>query len=469
MKIHMSAICGMGMGSLAQLLKASGHEVTGSDKSYYPPMSTLLEGLGIEIKTGFNPDNISPDTDLVIVGNAVKKENPEAIETLRRGLKYYSFPKALDEMYLKDKTSIVVAGTHGKTTTCTLIAWILETAGLDPSFLIGGILRDLGSSSKLGSGRQFVVEGDEYDTAFFDKGPKFLHYRPHIGILTSIEFEHADIFNDITDCKKTFAKFVELIPTEGKLIGCSDNPAVLEVCKKYKNCPIEFYGEDQAAQWRLADYKPTSDGSSFKIVYSATERFDIQSPLAGKYNALNTVAAFAAAYTLGVKANNICQAIKSYRGVKRRQEIRGVADDIVVIDDFAHHPTEVSATITAMKELYAGRRLWAIWEPRTNSSRRNFFQNEYPSAFSEADLVIVAGVYRPEQIEPEKLFSPEKLVEDLTGLGCRARYISKVDDILKVLLKELQPGDIVLVMSNGAFGNIHVRLLDGLRNRRAGK
>ena len=465
MKIHLSAICGMGMGSLAQLLRASGHEVSGSDASCYPPMSTLLDRIGIEIKNGFAPEHISEGTELVIIGNAVRSDNPEVGETLRRGLRYLSFPQALEEMYLVQRTSVVVAGTHGKTTTCSLIAWMLHHAGLSPGFLIGGVLRNFDSSSARGAGRHFVVEGDEYHTAFFDRAPKFLHYRPHVGILTSIDFDHADIFSGIAACEDAFASFAALIPPNGRLIACGDDPRVREVCARASVAPVEWYGFRDDSQWRIADYHSAGSGASFTILADGSETVTIDSPLAGRHNALNAAAAFAAAHGLGVSPGSIRDAIMSYQGVKRRQEVRGVVDDIVVIDDFAHHPIEVRETIAALKERYAGRRLWAVWEPRTNSSRRSFFQNDYPGAFLKADRVIVAGVYHPEQIEPECRFSPEKLVADLRGRGINARVIENVDDILRTIEAELTAGDVLLIMSNGSFGGIHGRIIEALRAR----
>jgi len=468
MKIHMSAICGMGMGSLAQLLRASGHEVSGSDASCYPPMSTLLERIGIEIKNGFTPEHISEDTELVIIGNAVRSDNPEVEETLRRGVRYLSFPQALEEMYLAERTSVVVAGTHGKTTTCALIAWILHHAGLSPGFLIGGVLRNFDSSSARGSGQYFVVEGDEYHAAFFDRAPKFLHYRPHIGILTGIDFDHADIFSGLAACEDAFAKFAALIPRHGRLIACGDDPRVREVCARASGAPVELYGFGDGSRWRIANYHGAGSSASFTIRADGRDTVTIDSPLAGRHNALNAAAAFASAYGLGVSPGSIRDAIMSYQGVKRRQEVRGVVDDIAVIDDFAHHPTEVRETIAAVRERYAGRRLWAIWEPRTNSSRRNFFQNDYPAAFLRADRVIVAGVYHPEQIEPERRFSPEKLVADLRGRGVNARAIESVDAILRALEGELTSGDVLLIMSNGSFGEIHERIIETLRARSAG-
>ncbi len=467
MKIHMCAICGMGMGSLAQLLRESGHEVSGSDASCYPPMSNLLKRIGIEIKNGFKPEHIDPDIELVIIGNAVRSDNPEVAETMRRGLRYLSFPQALAEMYLAERTSIVVAGTHGKTTTSSLIAWTLHHAGLSPGFLIGGVLRNFDSSSARGKGQYFITEGDEYHTAFFDRAPKFLHYRPQVGILTSVDFDHADIFSGIAACKDAFAAFAALIPRNGRLIACGDNPLVREVCGLGIVAPVEFYGFGDNSHWRIANYRPSGSGASFTIVAGGGEEATINSPLAGRHNALNAAAAFATAYGLGAPPGAICDAIANYQGVMRRQEIRGIVDDIVVIDDFAHHPTEVRETIAALKERYAGRRLWAVWEPRTNSSRRNFFQNNYPAAFLKADRVIVAGVYHPEQIEPERRFSPEKLAADLRGMGVNARMIEHVDDILRALEAELVPGDILLIMSNGSFGGIHQRIIEALRARQA--
>lgn len=467
MNIHMSAICGMGMGSLAQLLKASGHRVSGSDASVYPPMSTLLAQIGIEIRDGFKPEHIPADTELVIIGNAVRRENPEVEETFRRGLNYYSFPQALEELYLKERVSVVVAGTHGKTTTCALIAWLLHHAGLDPGFLIGGILRNFDSSSSLGGGKHFIVEGDEYHTAFFDRAPKFLHYRPSIGILTSVDFDHADIFSGLDDCKKTFAGFVSLIPRGGRLIACGDDPHVRELISQPCPAAVELYGFNKGAHWRITDFQSTPDGASFAICHRGDSGVRISSPLAGRHNALNLTAAFAAARAVGISPDILAGGAGGYLGVKRRQEVRGVEDEVVVIDDFAHHPAEVGETIAALKSRYRGRRLWAVWEPRTNSSRRNFFQELYPVAFSVADRVIVAGIYHPEQIEPERRFCPARLVADLRARGVNARSIEGVGDIVAMLSAELLRGDVVLIMSNGAFDNIHERLLAALRARAA--
>jgi UDP-N-acetylmuramate: L-alanyl-gamma-D-glutamyl-meso-diaminopimelate ligase len=363
----------------------------------------------------------------------------------------------------------VVAGTHGKTTTCSLIAWILNHAGLSPGFLIGGVLRNFDSSSARGAGQHFVVEGDEYHTAFFDRAPKFLHYRPHVGILTSIDFDHADIFSGIAACEDAFASFAALIPPNGRLIACGDDPRVREVCVRASRAPVELYGFGDGSRWQIANYRGAGSGASFTILRDGRDAVTIDSPLAGRHNALNAAAAFATAYGLGVSPGSIRDAIVSYQGVKRRQEVLGVVDDIVVIDDFAHHPTEVCETIAALRERYAGRRLWAVWEPRTNSSRRNYFQNDYPAAFLMADRVIVAGVYHPEQIEPERRFSPEKLAADLRGRGVNARMIESVDAILTTLEGELTAGDILLIMSNGSFGGIHERLIEALRARSGGR
>ncbi|MEI6633399.1 MAG: UDP-N-acetylmuramate--L-alanine ligase [Chlamydiota bacterium] len=462
MNVHLCAICGMGMGSFAQLLRAGGHRVSGSDASYYPPMSSLLARMEIEIKTGFSPAHIPPDTDLVIIGNAVRADNPEVEETLRRGLRYLSFPGALEEMYLAHRTSVVVAGTHGKTTTSSLIALLLHHAGLEPGFLIGGVLRNFDSSSALGAGPHFVVEGDEYHTAFFDRAPKFLHYRPTIGVLTSVDFDHADIFSGLDACKETFARFASLVPARGKLIACADNPHVREICAGKLAAPVETYGFREDAAWRLSGYEGSAAGSRFTLSRRGGAAHRVESPLSGTHNALNAAAAFAAASALGVAPGRILSGLTRFQGVKRRQEVCGEARGVTVIDDFAHHPTEVRETIAALKERYAGRRVWAVWEPRTNSSRRDFFQDEYPGAFLKADRAIVAGVFHAEQIETGRRFSPEKLAADLRGQGVDARCIERVDDILAALLAELCPGDVVLVMSNGDFGKLHERLLAGL-------
>jgi len=428
-------------------------------------MSDLLARKGIEIKNGFSPEHIPADAELVIIGNAVKKDNPEVAETVRRGLRYLSFPQALEEFHLADRTSITVAGTHGKTTTCALIAWILRHAGLDPGFLIGGVLRNFDSSSVPGSGRYFVVEGDEYHSAFFDRRPKFLHYRPRIGVLTSVDFDHADIFGGLEDCVDTFRRFAELIPPDGVLIAATDNPHVRGIVRSAGGARVETYGFEDAASWRISGFESSPQNCSFSLRHDAAGEYRIVSPLPGRHNALNAAAAFIAAVEAGVPPTAIIEGIGGFLGVKRRQEVRGVTDGIVVIDDFAHHPTEVGETIAAIKGRYDGRRIWAVWEPRTNSSRRNYFQEEYARAFSGADRVIVAGVYHPEQIEEGRRFSPEKLAADLLERGIDARYIETVDRIIGVLAGEARPGDIVLIMSNGAFGNIHERLIDALRKR----
>ena len=469
MKIHLCAICGMGMGSLAQLLKESGHRVSGSDAGPYPPMSDLLARLGIEVHIGFSPAHIPPDTELVIIGNAVRSDNAEVEETLRRGLRRLSFPAALEEMYLSRRTNVVVAGTHGKTTTSSLIAWVLHHAGRAPGFLIGGVLRNFGSSSALGRGPHFVVEGDEYHTAFFDRAPKFLHYRPTVGVLTCVDFDHADIFSDLDACRETFARFAALVPPSGTLVACADDPYVRGICAGRHVAAVETYGFGEGASWRLSGYEGSVAGARFTLSRRGGGTHRVESPLPGAHNALNAAAAFAAAAALGAPLDAILSGIASFKGVKRRQEVRGEVRGIVVIDDFAHHPTEVRETIAALKERYAGRRLWAVWEPRTNSSRRNFFQNEYPGAFLKADRVIVAGVYRADQIEPERRFSPERLATDLAHRGVNAQCIAGVDGILEVLLAELRPGDIVLVMSNGDFGKLHERLLAGLQTPTAAR
>ncbi|MDD5556005.1 MAG: UDP-N-acetylmuramate--L-alanine ligase [bacterium] len=464
MNIHMTAVCGMGMGSLAGLLRATGHRVSGSDANCYPPMSTQLERLGIAVMGGFCPSHIPPDTDLVIVGNAVRSDNPEVLETARRGIRSVSFPQALAEMFLAGRTSVVVAGTHGKTTTCALIAWILHHAGLAPGFLIGGVLCNFDASSAPGGGPHFVVEGDEYHAAPFDRRPKFMHYRPRIGVLTSVDFDHADIFSGIEECAAAFRGFAALIPADGRLIACADDDRVREVSAA-SAAPVETYGFAAGARWRILDYEAGGGGARFTVARRGGESCALRSPLAGRHNARNAAAAFAAARSLGLPPAVIAAGIEAFRGVRRRQEVRGVVGGVAVIDDFAHHPTEVAETIAAVRERYPGRRLWAVWEPRTNSSRRNVFQENYPAAFDLADRVVVADVYLAEQIEAGRRFSPGALVAALRARGVDARHVGDPGAIADLLAGECAAGDVVLVMSNGSFGRIHERLLEALRAR----
>ena len=467
-KIHLIGICGTGMGSLAGLLAAAGHRVRGSDENVYPPMSTMLTEGGIEVMTGYRPSNLDWGPDLVIIGNIVSRSNPEAEEVLGRGLPYRSFPQAVEELFLTGRHPVVIAGTHGKTTTSALMGWVLREAGRDPSWLVGGVLRGENRSFHLGKGTHFVIEGDEYESAFFDKGPKFLHYRPRTGILTSVEFDHAEMFRDLGAVKSAFASFVELIPAEGSLVYCADDANVRELAPASRGRRID-YAVAEKATWVGRTRKATPEGILFDV-FRGNEKFAAYAaPLTGTHNLENILAVTAAAFDLGLDKDEIGRGLASFPGVKRRQEIRGEARGVTVVDDFAHHPTAVRGTVAALAERFAGNRIWAVFEPRTNTTRRSVFQKEYAEAFDQADETIIAAVDHPERAPEGDRFSAEGLVEDLRARGLSARYIADVPSIVAAIAREALEGDVVLMMSNGSFGGIHDRLLDALRNPEPGR
>jgi UDP-N-acetylmuramate: L-alanyl-gamma-D-glutamyl-meso-diaminopimelate ligase len=460
-KIHLIGICGTGMGSLAGLLVEAGHEVRGSDENVYPPISTMLERQGIHLMPGYHPANLDWAPDLVVVGNIATRTNPEAEEVVRRAIPYRSFPQAVEEFFLRDRHPVVVAGTHGKTTTSALMAWVLSEAGRDPSWLVGGVLRGQELSFHLGKGDHFVIEGDEYESAYFDKSSKFLHYRPRTALLTSVEFDHAEMFKDLEAVKQAFAAFLALVPEDGTLIYCADDPLARALAQA---CPARRvdYGVKEKAVWVGRTRKATPQGILFDV-FRGNERFaSYTSPLTGNHNLQNILSVTAAGFHLGLKPEEIGKGLASFPGVKRRQEIRGVARGVTVVDDFAHHPTAVRGTIAALAEQFAGNRLWAVFEPRTNTSRRAIFQSEYAEAFDQADEVIVAAVDHPERAPQGDRFSAERLVEDLKHRGLTARYVPDVPSIVDILARESRDGDVVLIMSNGSFGGIHQRLLEAL-------
>jgi UDP-N-acetylmuramate: L-alanyl-gamma-D-glutamyl-meso-diaminopimelate ligase len=451
------------MAALAGLLKKAGHAVTGSDTQIYPPMSTLLQEAGIPCKIGYDPAHIEPSTDLVIIGNAVGKTNPEVVATLERGLPTLSMPAALGEFFLKGKQSLVVAGTHGKTTTSSLLAWVLTSAGRDPGMMIGGWVKNFNSNHRLGEGDYFVVEGDEYDTAFFDKGPKFLHYQPRHAILTSIEFDHGDIYPDLAAIKQAFRKFVALLPAEGLLVAAAGDPAIGEVVKG-AGCRIETYGIDEEADWQAEQIEMTGDLLSFDVFYRRKKMGTIRSPLVGRHNLKNSLAVIALAHRIGVPWEKIADGVLRFEGVKRRQEIVGEVRAILIIDDFAHHPTAIAETLAALRLRYPSRRLWAVFEPRSATSRRNVFQKEFVTALAAADRIILADLFAPEKIPAEQRLHPEQIISDLAALGKSALFLSTPDQIVSELVKSLQPGDVVCVMSSGGFGGIHQKLISRLNS-----
>ncbi|MAI24996.1 MAG: hypothetical protein CMN75_03095 [Spirochaeta sp.] len=473
--VHFIAIGGTGMGSLAGLLGARGLEITGSDQALYPPMSTALEGWGIEVDEGFRAENIrSRRPDLVVIGNAVRPDNPEAVEVMESGIPYRSFSDALYEFAMAHRHSVVVTGTHGKTTTTSLCAYLLEATGQDPSFLVGGISLDFGGSFREGAGDHFVVEGDEYDTAFFDKTAKFLHYHPKTLIITSVEFDHADIYRDLDHIKSVFKTLVAGMPPDGVIVAAGHHAGVREViesapCRVYRyGLPSEEQGEADASalDFMARDIIPSSQGTRFLLETEEGSSHPVQIPLFGNFNVENTLAALVALKSLGVALDQTIPALMSFRGVKRRQEVRGEARGVTVIDDFAHHPTAVQGSIEALRGRYPGRRVVAVFEPRTNTSRRRVFQKKYVQALESADRVLVLRVpdtpIYSSTGEVSELFSTDELVSDLGQLRVGATAHDDVEGIVAVLSGELEEGDVVLVMSNGAFGNIWQKLLDAL-------
>ncbi len=461
--VYLMGIGGIAMGTLAAMLMEKGFRVTGSDQNLYPPMSHHLERLQIPVYLGYDPKNLEhANPDLVIVGNVIRRDNPEALHVMERRLPYLSMSEAISRFFLKSHRSIVVAGTHGKSTTSGLVAWQLFHGGLDPSAFIGAFLKDWSASHRLGDGPYMVVEGDEYDTAFFDKGPKFLHYQPHIGVLTSIEFDHADIFKDLDAIRAVFSRFVELIPENGFLILNMDDPE----CRRLENLckgTVMGYGASPEASWRLLDlaYHEGCVTIRFRDGLSGKET-ELMSHLPGKHNALNTLAVVAACRLAGMDHTSLAKGLKCFRGVKRRQDCIGEVCGILVIDDFAHHPTAVQETIRALKLFYPSRRLIAAFEPRTNSSRRNIFQEEYSRAFDDADVVCIKIPPGMEAVPESERLDSAKLVREIESRQVKAGLFEGTQELIDYLLNEGKRGDVILCMSNGSFDGLPWRLMHAL-------
>jgi UDP-N-acetylmuramate: L-alanyl-gamma-D-glutamyl-meso-diaminopimelate ligase len=460
-KIHITAVCGTAMGALACMLKDMGYSVSGSDHKIYPPMSTFLTRKGIQIADGFCAKNIAHGPDLVIIGNTIKKENPEVAAVNEKGIPFCSMPQALNHFAAKGKKTLLIAGTHGKTTTSSLLAWVLYHAGLDPSFMIGGILKNFDSNYRLGEGPHIVIEGDEYDTAFFDKGPKFMHYAPDIAALTSVEFDHADIFTDLDHVRRIFKGFIDALPSESTLIAFDADTNIEGLVPK-KSDRVLRYGREPQSPWRLGEVSIRPSEINFEV-FKKGERFgQFKTRLPGEHNLFNMLAVIAMADQLGIPAPVIAEALERFEGVKRRQEVRGVRRGITVMDDFAHHPTAVRETIRALKPFYPDGRVIAVFEPRTNSSMRDVFQDVYPESFDAADLICIRRPPLLEKIPVGHRFSSEKLVDDLKRRGKTAYFFPDTDTIIEFLAPEARSGDLLLVMSNGGFDNIHERLLEQL-------
>ncbi len=471
-RIHLTAICGVGMAPLAGLLLAQGYRVTGSDQSVYPPMSTYLEGLGIRPLSGYAAahllDSSGRPPDLVVVGNAVSRDNPEVEETLRLGVPYLSFPQALGRFLIDAKRALVVAGTHGKTTTSALMAWVLAKAGRAPSFFIGGMPRNFAGGFQQGSGDWVVLEGDEYDSAFFDKGPKFLHYKPEKVILTSVEFDHADIYRDLAHLKSSFRRLAELIPPAGSLLACNEYEAAKEVAAAAR-CPVTFYGDKEPRGWRAKNIRADGAATWFEPCRGPTSEGEVKVSLIGRHNVMNALSVYATARELGLAPESIREGMATFAGVRRRQELKGEVAGVTVLDDFAHHPTAIEETIAGVKAAYAGRRVWAVFEPRSNTSRRRIFAREFPRALARADRVVVAGLYLPEKIPLEERLPAEEVVAEInriSGAG-KAALIERPDDIARYVADQAAAGDVILVMSNGGFGGVQEKIIKLLKEKNA--
>ena len=457
------------MASLAGMLKQRGFCVTGSDAASYPPMSDFLSELGISVAQPFDARNLEPRPDLVVVGNAISRGNPELEQLLDQRIPFCSLPQLLHEEFLLGKEVLVVAGTHGKTTTTSMLAWIFHAAGMQPSFLIGGIAENFGSSFHLGQGKHFILEGDEYDTAFFDKGPKFLHYFPDAAILTSVEFDHADIYKDLDAVETAFKRLVNLIPRRGRIIGFDGaagelaESASLERCLSKAFCPVERYGASARADWQITNLKLEAARTSWTVLHEGRAWADLEFPLAGEYNVWNATAAAAMAAAYGISKEEIASALKTFRSVKRRLEVKAQVNGITIIDDFAHHPTAIAGTLKALRARYTGARLWAILEPRSNTLRRRVLQDDLARSLALADEVVVAGVFRSEALPVDERLELPELAAEIERLGRRARLIGDADEIVQMIAPEMRTGDVVAILSNGGFGGIYEKLPARLR------
>ncbi|HEY7096168.1 MAG TPA: UDP-N-acetylmuramate:L-alanyl-gamma-D-glutamyl-meso-diaminopimelate ligase [Terriglobales bacterium] len=459
--VHLIGICGTAMASLAGMLKARGFRVTGSDAAAYPPMSEFLSSLDIPVSP-WDPLNLEPRPDLVVVGNAISRGNIELEHVLDTRIPFQSLPQVLHDEFLVGKEVLVVAGTHGKTTTTSMLAWIFHAAGLQPSFLIGGIAENFGSSFQLGQGKHFILEGDEYDTAFFDKGPKFLHYFPDAVILTSVEFDHADIYKDLDAVETAFKRLVNLVPRRGCIVAF-DHGESLARCVSGAFCPVEKYGSSDSATWQVKNLKMEPTRTRWSIARNGEAWVDFEFPLGGEYNVWNATAAAALAFHCGISGDVIRAALKTFKSVKRRLEVRAEVAGITIIDDFAHHPTAIAGTLTALRSRYPGSRLWAILEPRSNTLRRNVFQNDLARSLALADEVVLANVFRSDAIPEHERLDIPVVVDAIQQQGRRARVVPEVDGIVQLIAPEMRSGDVVAILSNGGFGGIYEKLPARLR------
>jgi UDP-N-acetylmuramate: L-alanyl-gamma-D-glutamyl-meso-diaminopimelate ligase len=451
------------MASLAGMLQRRGFRVAGSDAAAYPPMSEFLLSLGIPVAQPFDAKNLNPRPDLVVVGNAISRGNVELEYILNQRIPFCSLPQILHDEFLRGKEVLVVAGTHGKTTTTSMLAWIFHTAGQQPSFLIGGIAENFGSSFRLGQGKHFILEGDEYDTAFFDKGPKFLHYFPDAAILTSVEFDHADIYKDLEAVETAFKRLVNLVPQRGRIVAF-DTSESLERCLARAFCPVERYGAAAKSEWRIADVRLEPSRTTWSVWRKGEAWADFEFALGGEYNVWNATAAAAIAAHYEISKEEIAAALKTFKSVKRRLEVRAQVNGITIIDDFAHHPTAIAGTLTALRSRYPGARIWAILEPRSNTLRRNVLQHELAQSLALADEVVVANVFKSDAIPPAERLDLAAMAAQVQKHGRRARIVPEVDGIVQLVAPEMRPGDVVAILSNGGFGGIYEKLPQRLQS-----
>jgi UDP-N-acetylmuramate: L-alanyl-gamma-D-glutamyl-meso-diaminopimelate ligase len=463
-RIHLIGICGTAMASLAAMLQESGYIVSGSDEGVYPPMSDFLKQRNIKAVQGYGANNLKAEIDLVIVGNALSRGNPEIEFLLNERLPFCSFPEALKYFFLRDKIPIVITGTHGKTTTTSMISWALHSAGLYPNFLIGGIAENFQSSYGLKGGRHFVVEGDEYDSAFFDKGPKFLHYLPYAAIVGNVEYDHADIYPDLEAIKLQFRRFVNLIPQQGFLVVGADSPAALEVSRNCY-CPKETFGLDADSDWSARGIELNQGRLSFEVVRGKLPFHRMNLGVLGNFNIRNALAAIAILNHLGIPGNAIREGLESFSGVRRRLQLRAHVNGIKIYEDFAHHPTAVRETLEAVRAAFHPNRIWAIYEPRSATSRRSVFQTEIAEALSLADCIALPALFRSERIPESERLDEDRLVDDLRRMGRAAWNLVDVEGIIRKVSEEARPGDLIIILSNGGFGGIYEKLPAALEKR----
>lgn len=462
--IHIMGICGTAMASLAGILKNMGYKITGSDQNVYPPMSTQLEKLGVQIKIGYKAENLNPKPDLVIVGNVITKKHEEAQALLESDIPYTSFPKALGEFVIQDRHSIVIAGTHGKTTTTSMMAWVADQCGLTPGFLIGGIPHNFQSSFAVPTqnSKYFIIEGDEYDTAFFDKVPKFVHYKPKSVIFTSCEFDHADIYKDLDAVKSAFLKLITMIAVDGNLVFCAEDQNVRELVEK-SNCKNKISYGVGIGDYQAHNIEFNENFCEFDVVHNDKNECHIKLKVFGRHNIANALSCYVMSKRLNLNLQNVLSALETFSGVKRRQEIIGNPRNIIVIEDFAHHPTAVEVTINSIKERYKKSKVISLFEPRSATSRRNYFQKDYVKAFRKSDVVILPEIFNSAALDNSEQLSPQKIIDDLNMLQREAYFIPKVDEIVNFLKGYAKSGDVILLMSNGAFDGIYQKLLSALK------